>query len=209
MDHREEQAHQNAYARDLQAQIDEEDLEREWVTIDGQRYRVPYKVIKRVVFTSVDKKDFVDQEHAARLQYRLMLQDAIIKATVDYLRAKITIIYNPKEADNHKEKIDVDEIIEFLKKEGVHVSKGNNMQLEDYDYYANFYSYAYNPKRIREHAPYGWDMNKWKEMRPQWEQKMQEGEKAKMEKFHAWQSEYMKEMEEAKRCAFCTSRLKD
>jgi hypothetical protein len=198
MDRREEQAHQkNAYARDLQAQIDEKDLEREWVAIDGKMYRVPYKIIKRVVFTNIDKKDFIDQEHAARLQYRLMLQEAIIKATVDYLRNRITVIYNPKEADNHKEKMDITEIIEFLNKEGVHVSK-DGMELEDYDYYKNFYSYAYNPTRIREHAPYGWDMKRWKEMKPEWEKKMQNGEKAKMDKFHAWQEEYMKEMEKAK-----------
>jgi hypothetical protein len=197
MDRRNEQPQQNAYVKDLQSQVDEKELEREWVTIDGERYRLPYKMIKRVIFTDIRKEDFIDQEHAARLQYRLMLQDPVIKAVVDYHRSKITVIYNPKEADNHKEKMDVDEIIGFLKSEGVHVHK-NKMDLEDYDYYANFYSYGHNPRRIREHAPYGWTLQKWREMKPEWEAKMNAVEKEKLEKFHSWQEQYMEEMEGTK-----------
>jgi hypothetical protein len=185
MDRRSGQPQQNAYVKDLQSETDERELEREWVTIDGERYRLPYKMIKQVAFTGISKEELTDKEHAARLQYRLMLKDAVIKAVVDYHRSRIIVIYNPKGADNHKEKTDVDEIIDFLKSEGVHVHK-NNMLLEDYDYYARFYLYGHNPVRIRERAPYGWTLQKWREMKPEWEEKI--------EKFHSWQEQYMNEM---------------
>jgi hypothetical protein len=196
MDHREEPKGQNSYQLDLKkGTIDEKELMKSWVEIDGQAYRVPYKIIKKVIFSDVKKEDMIDAEHAARLQYRLMLQDPIIKATVNFLHSRITVIYNPKTADNLREKINQEEIIDFLAKEGVYVDKAK-IKEEDYDYYKELYSYAFNPKSIREHAPYGWTLKKWREMKPEWEQKQKDGEKAKMAKFHAWQDQYIQTQKE-------------
>ena len=49
----------------------------------------------------------------------------------------------------------------MLKKEGIHVDAAR-MANEDYDYYKNFYTYAYNPPSIRERAPYGYTAEQWR-----------------------------------------------
>src|SRR5580700_4433856 len=110
-----------------------------YVVEDGKQYRVPYKIIKKATFTNVKKEELIDIPHAARLQYRLMLMDPVIKATVDYVKCKISILYNPREADNIREKISLEELTEFLSKQGVNVSavQGDNTIIEDYDYYKN------------------------------------------------------------------------
>ena len=74
-----------------------------YITEDGKQYRVPYRTIKQVIFTSLSKEELIDIPHAARLQYRLMLLDPVIKARVDFTKLKMSIIYNPREADNLKE----------------------------------------------------------------------------------------------------------
>ena len=125
----------------------------EYVTeADGKQYRVPYKMVKKVTFTNVSKAELIDIPHAARLQYRLMLMDPVLKATVDFTKAKISILYNHREAQNQKEKIGLDELKEFLAKQGVNVSNEHTM-LEDHDYYKNLYTYAYTPPSIRERDP--------------------------------------------------------
>ncbi len=194
MDKSDKKPKMSEYQEDLikNADIDDEKIKKQYIEENGNLFRVPYRIVAKVVFNNVDKMDFKDPEHAARLQYRLMLNDAILKARVHYARGNITIIYNPPNADNMKEKISLDEIIKFLNDEGVKVSK-DRMVNEDYDYYKNFYSYAFNPPAIREHAPYGYTIQEWKKMKPEYEKKKAEYRKKSEEKFHNFQMEYLKE----------------
>ncbi len=166
-----------------------------YIAEDGKQYMVPYHIIKMAIINNVSRKELIDIPHAARLQYRLMLMDPVIKATVDYTKAKITIIYNPKDADNNKEKISVEELAEFLQKEGINVG-ASSFEISDYDYYKNLYSYAYRPAKIRERAPYGYTMEQWEKMRPEWEKKMYETIAEKREKFKAFQQSYIESHEE-------------
>ncbi len=163
-----------------------------YVTEEGKHYRVPYKLIKKVTFTDLKKSEMVDIPHAARLQYRLMLLDPVIKATVDFTKSKITVLYNPREAENMKEKMSMDELVDFLAKQGIGVDT-NKMQIEDYDYYKRLYSYAYNPDKVRESAPYGYTLDEWQKTRPEWEEKNKTAELKKREKFSAMQQQYLEE----------------
>ncbi len=192
MDHRQTSG-VNAYKENLQKEFDKETLERDFVVENGATFRVPYRMIKKVEIAEVSKEEMIDMQHAARLQYRLMLLDTVIKATVDYSRSLITIIYNPKGADNLREKASLDELIAFLAKEGVRVDR-SRVKEEDYDYYKNFYSKAFYPKRVREHAPYGWTIQEWQKLKPGWMAKQKKGEEDKLQKFHAWQDEYARKM---------------
>jgi hypothetical protein len=162
----------------------------EYVVEDGKRYRIPYKMVKKVTFTDLKKDELIDIPHAARLQYRLMLMDPIIKATVDFTKLKISILFNPREADNIREKMSLEEIKEFLVKQGVNVDSEHTL-LEDYDYYKNLYSYAYTPPSIRERAPYAYSMDEWKKLKPEWEIKQKEGEIEKQVKFKKFQDGYL------------------
>lgn len=163
-----------------------------YVVEDGKRYRVPYRMIKMVTFTNVDRQELIDIPHAARLQYRLMLLEPVIKARVDFTKSKITVIYNHREADNIREKMSLEELEEFLLKQGVRVSAEHTV-VEDYDYYRSFYSYAYNPPSIREHPPYGYNMEQWKAMKDRWDRKMEEGEREKYENFKKFQESYLED----------------
>lgn len=162
----------------------------DYIDENGKRYRVPYRMIKKVTFTDLKKEELIDIPHAARLQYRLMLMDPVIKATVDFTKLKIAVLYNPREADNIREKISLDELKEFLSKQGVHV-ENEHTNLEDYDYYKNLYTYAYTPPEIRERAPYAYSMDEWKKMKPEFEVKMKENEIKKQEKFRKFQENYL------------------
>ena len=73
-----------------------------FVLEDGKKYRMPYHVVKRAVFSNLKKEDLIDIPHSARLQYRLMLMDPVIKAVVDFNELKITVIYNPTGADEQQ-----------------------------------------------------------------------------------------------------------
>ncbi len=152
----------------------------------GKKYHVPYRIIKEAVI-AVKRADLGDQGRAAMLQYKLMTDDAIIKASVNYITGKITIIYNPKGAKNLRPKTDLDTIIEKLQSEGV-----NPLSVEehDYDYYREFYSYAFNPPKIRDRPPYGYDPEKWKKIRDEYERERQKHEEEKRRKFREWQQEY-------------------
>ena len=66
-----------------------------YVTEEGKQYRVPYRMIKRLMFSNVKKEELQDIQHSARLQYRLMLMDPVIKANVNFTKRVITILYNP------------------------------------------------------------------------------------------------------------------
>jgi hypothetical protein len=165
-----------------------------YITENGKQYRVPYRVIKQVIFTGLSKEELIDIPHAARLQYRLMLLDPVIKARVDFTKLKISVIYNPREADNLKEKISLEELTDFLSKQGVNV-KSENTVLEDYDYYKDLYSYAYNPPSIRERAPYGYTKEEWQAMKPEYEKKLKESEAGKHEKFRKFQEGYVESLD--------------
>jgi len=138
--------------------------ESHFIMEDGKRFRMPYTIIKKVTFSNLDQKELIDIPHCARLQYRLLLFDAVIKAKVDFHKKFIRIIYNHPEADNIKEKISRDKLVEFLAGEGVHVKNDPvNMQEVDYDYKKELYDYAYFPPSIREAPPYGWTREEWKQ----------------------------------------------
>ncbi|MCL5430556.1 MAG: hypothetical protein M1504_03720 [Candidatus Marsarchaeota archaeon] len=152
----------------------EELLAKGFIMEEGRRFRLPYKIIKIVTFKNLDQKELVDIPHSARLQYRLLLFDAVIKAKVDYHKRFVRVIYNHPQADNLKEKMSRDEIVKFLSGEGVHVStKAGDMEEADYDYYKELYQYAYFPPEIRESPPYGWT-------REEWRKEKQRKEKAKL-----------------------------
>lgn len=164
----------------------------EYITENGKQYRVPYRIIKQVTYTNLKKEELIDIPHAARLQYRLMLLDPVIKARVDFTKLKITIIYNPRTAENIREKISKEELEDFLAKQGVHVDQ-SSMKEEDYDYYKNFYSYAYNPPSIRERAPYGYTKEEWQNMKQEWNEKMKVSEMEKQIKFRQFQDQYLED----------------
>ncbi len=184
----------SAYQTDLQAtaNLTEEQIRNQFVMEDGNPIRVPYKVVRQAVFTNVKHTgEFADSEHAARLQYRLMLKDAVLKARVHYIRDKILVIYNPVDADNLKEKVSLDEIKAFLKIEsGVEIDE-NSIKDEPYDYYTNFYKYAFDPPAIREHPPYGYTIKEWKKMKPEWDRKKEEYSRKKAIKQEEFRRNYL------------------
>lgn len=192
MDKREEEASITRYQQDLQKLREsgkEVDDSKNFVDENGKKYRVPYHMIKKVEFPNISKADMVSQEHAARLQYRLMLLDPVIKAYVEFVKQRITVIYNPDTADNIREKMSQEQLIEFLKNQGINVDR-TKMVERDYDYYKEFYGYAFNPKVIREHPPYGHTTEQWKKMKPKWEQSMKEGEAKKQQNHKEYQEKY-------------------
>lgn len=160
------------------------------ITEDGKQYTIPYRIIKRATFTNLKGEELVDIPHAARLQYRLMLLDPVVKAHVDYAKSKIVVIYNPREAKNLREKMSLGELTDFLSKQGISVSPSNTLE-EDYDYKKQFYDYGYSSPPIRESVPYGYTAGEWKGMKPEWEERMRKGELEKQEKFRKFQEEYL------------------
>ncbi len=167
------------------------------VVENGKPYRVPYAIVKQVEFSNITKEDLVDLEHAARLQYRLLLNDAILKAKVEFAKLRITVVYNPSDSKNLKEKISLEGLIDFLAGEGVHVDQ-KSMVISDFDYYKNMYVYQFDPPSIREHPPYSYTMEEWKEMKPKYEESVRKGEEEKLTKFHEWQNAYSEQHPEMK-----------
>jgi hypothetical protein len=163
-----------------------------YIVEHGHKFRVPYHMIKKVTFTNVSKQDMIDIPHAARLQYRLMLLEPIIKASVDFTKSKITVIYNNDDSDNNHPKISIDALRDQLQKEGIQTDTAH-MVIDDYDYVKNFYSYAYNPPTIRERAPYGYTQEQWAKLKPEWEEKLKKGNLEKVEKHKAFQQAYLEE----------------
>jgi len=190
MDHRDDPSNQNIYQKELEEQLKGNTvIYNDQVMIDGKAYRVPYKMIKEVEFSNVSKEQMQDMEHAARLQYRLMLQDSVLRAKVEFVKQKITITYNPSTALNNRPKITREELISFLAKEGVHVDP-NSMQERDFDYFKEMYSYQFNPPSIRERPPYGYTMDEWKKMRDDYNKKAAQGRVDNYKKFQEWQDSY-------------------
>ena len=158
MDRRDSQEVEQQQAMETQR---DEQKEMAWVEEEGKLYRMPYKMIKEVKFTDLDKNELKDIPHAARLQYRLLLMDSVLKAKVAFHKGYIWILYNPVGADNTKEKISHEQLVQFLANEGVHV-KPEAIQGRDYDYYKEYYKYTYFSPSIREAPPYGWTREQWK-----------------------------------------------
>ena len=179
MDRRDNQQVEKQESFEQQGEAIQESSEKEsyFIQENGKNFRMPYKMIKKVTFTNLDSKELIDIPHCARLQYRLLLFDAVIKAKVDFYKRFIRIIYNPLEADNIREKISREKLIEFMANEGVHVKTDKeDMEEVDYDYKKELYDYAYFSPTIREAPPYGWTREEWKR-----EQERQAKEKYRME----------------------------
>lgn len=192
MDHRED-TQQNVYQKELEEQLSgNKVIYDDKVMIDGKPYRVPYKIVKEIEFSNVNKAELIDMEHAARIQYRLMLQDAVLRAKVEFVKQKITIVFNPMDAKNNREKTSIENLISFLAKEGVKVNP-SLMQEQDFDYFKEMYSYHYNPPSIRERPPYGYTMDEWRKMRDEYNKKTEEGKVKSYEKFREWQNSYAEE----------------
>ncbi|MEM0150060.1 MAG: hypothetical protein QXW10_04145 [Candidatus Micrarchaeaceae archaeon] len=159
-----------------------------YATDSGKQYQVPYGLVRQVIFSNISRKEMVDAQHAARLQYRLMLMEPVIKARVDFAKLSITVIYNPSTADNMKPKMSVKELMAELKKEGINV---NEKSIDDKDYdYREFYQYAFSPAQIRESPPYSYTHDEWERMKPEVMKKKSNNAKKKIEKFHEWQKKY-------------------
>lgn len=178
------------YKEDLERERQMGSVEDDYITDEqGNKYRMPYRMVKEVVFSGLSQKEMIDPQHAARLQYRLSIMDPVIKCSVNFAKARITVIYNPKGARNRREQISQQELIGVLANEGVHVDAAKISE-RDYDYVKEFYSYAYFSPKIREHPPYGYTNAEWEKMKGSWDEKMQKMSEEKLEKFHEWQKEY-------------------
>ncbi len=117
---------------------------------------IPYDKIVHATI-KVKKAELIDIPHAARLQYRLMTNDAIIKAKVHFQKEYIELYYNPKSEENKsmQPKISLDEIIKILNDNGVHPLK-NGIKEEIVDYKTTLFDKMFNPPQIREIRPHGW-----------------------------------------------------
>ncbi len=187
MDRRDSAPEESAFLKDLKAEDAEYDDKVEY---NGKIFRVPYRMIKEVIFSDLSRDELKDIEHSARLQYRLLLMDSVLKAKVEFNWNRITITYNPLEAKNRKEKTSRQQLIDFLAKEGINVKTAHTKE-RDLDYFEEIYKYQFEPATIREHAPYGYSREEWKKMKPEWEQKQKEMIKAKYGKFKEFQSKYL------------------
>lgn len=163
-----------------------------FVTDSGVRYRMPFRMVTKTTFADLKQDELIDARHAARLQYRLMLLESVIKATVDFANLKITVIYNPAGSGNGRPETDADKMRAFLEGQGVHALPENTRE-EHYDYITKLYSYAYLPARTRTSAPYGYTAQEWQSMEPAYEKKSANADKKKLAKFRAWQVQYLKE----------------
>ncbi len=185
-----ENLEQNAYQKELEQELKEGPKSYDdRIIIDGKPFRVPYRTIKEITFSNVRREELIDIEHSARLQYRLMLLEPVIMAKVEFVKQKITVSFNPSEAENRKPKMGIPELVSFLAKEGVRV-EGLPHESRDLDYFKEFYSYFYDPLPIRERPPYGYTQDEWKTMKDEYLAKMQEAKTKNVEKFKEWQHSY-------------------
>lgn len=151
---------------------------------------LPYGIVKRVVFSGISRDEISDIGRAARLQYRLLLLDPVLRAKVDSLGCTITIIYNPETAANRNEKMSLKSIVEFLSRQGVHVSE-KRAELSDLEYRREIYDYNYNPSTIRERPPFGYTLDEWRNgMRLKFEESVRAADTKKLAGFRAWQKKF-------------------
>ncbi len=195
MDKKNKIPQKSAYQEDLQrtATLTKEQIDNQYIMEDGNPIRVPYRMVRQITLTGIRPAGaFSDQEHAARLQYNLLLNPAILKARVHYIKSSIIIIYNPKDTDNLKEKIDTDEIKHLLYEQNVEIDD-NSIKDEPYDYYKYFYSYAFKSPSVKEHSPYGYTLQEWEGMKPEWEEKVKKYTKKKERIQKQFQESYLNE----------------
>jgi hypothetical protein len=185
---------ESGFAKDLKSTGKDEYIDYT-VTENGKSYRIPYKMVREMVITGVDKQELKDIPHSARIQYRLLLLDAILKAKIEFIRGKVTITYNPSGAANSKDKISKEEIIMFFAEQGVHIDPKGITERE-VDYINEIYKPQFDPAQIREHPPYGYTREEWKKMKPKYAEKMIKGNRKKQEKFHEWQQSYIRKYPE-------------
>ena len=162
------------------------------VEYNGKIYRVPYRMIREVILSNINSTELKSIENSARIQYRLLLMDAVLKAKVEFVKSRITITYNPEDAQNRKEKTSRQNLLDFLAKEGVSVGEADTQE-RDVDYFAEIYKPQFEPATIREHAPYGYSREEWKKLKPKWHETQKRLIKAKYEKFRAFQESYLDE----------------
>jgi hypothetical protein len=158
----------------------------------GLTLRIPYQAVREIVFSNLTGEDLIDPEHAARLQYRLLLKEAVINATVDFAQRRILVTYNPDSATNRMEKTNADALMDFITSEGVHVSEKNTKEKE-LDYYNDVFLAQYNPPSVREAQPYGYTSEEWQKMKKEYQRKKAEVDSKNKEKFRDWQVNYLKE----------------
>ena len=187
MDRRINAPEESAFLKDLNEEDGDYD---DKVLVDGKHYRIPYKTVKEVTFSNLNAYDLKDIPYSARLQYRLLLLDSVLKAKVEFVKNRITITYNPTGSGNRKEKISREELMQFLSKEGVTVSAAAISE-RDVDYVEEIYKYQSNPDTIREHAPYGYTRDEWKSMKPGWASHQKKATAEKYEKFQRFQDSYL------------------
>ncbi len=192
MDRRED-SESYTYQKELEEERKQGKVEyNDYVEENGAKFRVPYKMVKEVTFNNIKKEEMIDTEHAARLQYRLMLQEPVLFAKVEFVARKIHVTYNPDDAVNRKMKWSLQQVVDFLAGQGVHIDP-REMEQHDVDYYKKHYSYHYNPDTIREHPPYGYTREEWQKMKAEYATKKAGYEQGKLDKFHAFQEEYLRE----------------
>ncbi len=185
---------ESGFARDLKNTGNDGYID--YTVTDGSRsYRIPYKMVREMIITDVNKQELKDIPHAARIQYRLLLLDSILKAKIEFIRGKVIITYNPVGAANSKEQISKENIIGFFAEQGVHIDPKNITERE-VDYISEIYKPQFDPAQIREHAPYGYTREEWKKMKPKYTEKMIVGEQKKQERFHEWQDSYIRRFPE-------------
>ncbi|MCL5239393.1 MAG: hypothetical protein M1286_02895 [Candidatus Marsarchaeota archaeon] len=190
---RRENTESYTYQKELEEERKQGNVEyNDYVDENGAKIRVPYKMVKEVTFNNVKKEELIDTEHAARLQYRLMLQEAVLFAKVEFVARKIHITYNPDTSANRKAKWSLQQAVDFLAGQGVHINP-QEMEQHDVDYYKEHYSYHFNPATIREHPPYGYTRQEWQKMKAEYAAKKVEYEQGKLDKFHRFQANYLQE----------------
>lgn len=205
MDRRTTAPEESGFLKDLKNEAEEEEYDDK-IEYNGKTYRVPYKMVKEVVFSNLSSAELKDIPYSARLQYRLLLMDSVIRAKVEFIRNRITITYNPTESKNRKPKVSREELIAFLAKEGVNVNM-NSISERDQDYVKEIYTYQFEPAAIREHAPYGYTIQEWKKMKPEWQKKQIEQNQAKYEKFQRWQDSYLEKRPELQKTGVTPNNL--
>jgi len=159
---------------------------------NGEKYRLPYDKVREVVFSNIPSSELIDIPHCARLQYRLLLNTAILKAKVEFVNRKITIVYNPKGSNSASASIDLVDIVKMLETEGVHVDITGAEQRE-VDYYKEIWYPQFHPPTIREHPPYGYTLDQWRKMKDKYVAEVEKARKKKLESFEEWQKKYEKE----------------
>lgn len=157
----------------------------------GLNLTIPYQKVNEVVFSGISGEELIDPEHSARLQYRLLVKEEVIKANVDFIQRKIFITYNPTSATNRMAKTTLQELADFIASEGVHVSSKDTKETE-LDYYNDVYLAQFNPPSVREAQPYGYTSAEWQKMKKEYQRKKAEWDVKNREKFHEWQAEYLK-----------------